>query len=161
MEFGLTKEFLLLLALWALFGGALIVFLRGSSWGSRLANRLLGVTPPLESQAGYPDEKRLYQRKRLPLGVTYSVLEKPDTQGTVLSSNVSKGGVCVPLPAALENGSRLRLSIQLPREMNPFSIWGKVVWQTPLAPAPKQKYDTGIQFIELTSAHILTIARSL
>lgn len=162
MDFGLTKEFFLLLGVWGVFIGAFLLFLRASSQGGQVADFLWkeGI-PPLESIAGSPSEKRIYQRKRLPLTVSYAVLDKPDCQGTALSKDISKGGVCIPLPASLQRGSRVRLSIQLPRDRRPLSVWGEVVWQSSLLSNAASRFETGIRFIRLDPSNILTIARSL
>ena len=151
MDLGLTKEFFVLLGTWGLFLGVLLIFLKGAA-----------KTPvPLESNAASPYERRLYRRKQLPLAVSFSVLEQPDYQGTVLSKDISKGGVRIPLSVSLEPGSRLRLSIQLPRVKRPLSVWGEVVWQTSLLTHPPSWLETGIRFIQLDPSNILTIARSL
>ena len=163
VDLELTREFILLAGIWALFMGAFVLFLRGSTQGTQVAETLWrGRTlPPLESIAGSPLEKRLYQRRRLPLAVSYSLLERPEYRGTTLSKDISKGGVCIPLPTSLARGSRLSLSIQLPRGGTPFSVRGEVVWQTALLATTKSRYDTGIQFVQLNPSHILTIARFL
>lgn len=152
MDLGLAKEFLVLLGAWGLFLGVFLIFLRSSSQET---------PPPLESNAANPLEKRLFQRKRLPWVVSFSVLDRPDYQGNVLSRNISKGGLCIPLAASLQLGSRLRLSIQLPRVKRPLSVWGEVVWQSSLLTHPSNRFETGIRFIQLNPSHILTIARSL
>ena len=136
----MLKEILLLLSVWAVFLGAFIVLLRSSVPGTPI---------PLESIAANPFEKRLYQRRHLPLAVNYAVLEKPEYQGATLSRDIGKGGVCIPLPVLLKQGSKLRLSIQLPKLRRPLSIWGEVVWQ---APHPSNRFETGIRFIQLTSS---------
>jgi len=161
MNLGLAGDFLLLVGIWILFVGVLVVFLRGSSLGIQFADQTLKIRPmpALESNAGIPNEKRLYQRKSLPLAVTYSVIESPEHQGTTLSRNVSKGGVCIPLPASLTEGSKLRLDIQLPRIRRPLSIWGEVVWQSILHPTAR--YETGVRFVQLNTKQILAVARSL
>ena len=151
MDLGLAKEVLILLGIWAVFLSFFLLFLGGST----------RRTEVLESIAGSPSEKRLYQRKRLPLAVSYALLDKPECQGTTLSKDIGKGGVCIPLPAPLHRGSRLRLSIQLPRIRRPLSLWGEVIWQAPLLPSPSYRLETGIRFIQLNPSHILTIARFL
>ena len=152
MDLELTREVLLLLAVWWVFLGTFLLFFHSS---------VEKVPIPLESIAGSPSEKRLYQRKRLPLAVSYAVLDKPEYQGTTLSKDISKGGVCISLPGSLQQGSRLRLSIQLPRVRRPLSLWGEVIWQAPRFPHPSHRFETEIRFIQLASSHILTIARSL
>lgn len=163
MDFSWTKELVLLTTIWSLFIGFFVLFLRGSARGTQFADRFWkrGVPPPLESIAGSPLEKRLYQRKRLPLAIGYAVLERPEYQGTTLSKDIGKGGVCIPLPSSLERGSRLRLSIQLPKMRQPFSVWGEVIWQSSRLSNAPARFETGVRFIELNSSHILTIARSL
>ena len=163
MEAGLTGELMILGGVWVLVVGVYLLFLRGSSEGVGLADRIWKreLPPPLESIAGIPSEKRLYQRKRLPWTVSYSVLERPECRGTTLSKDISKGGVCIPLPVSLERGSRLHLSIQLPKSRRPLSVWGEVMWQgTPVA-TPKPRFETGIRFIELDPSRILRIAQFL
>ena len=152
MAFGLTKEFLVLLGVWGFFLGVLLLFFKGAAEKT---------ATPLESNAGNPLEKRLYQRKRLPLAVTFAVLDRPDYQGTVLSKDISKGGVCIPLAASLQPGSRLRLSIQLPRVEHSLSVWGEVIWQSSFLTHPSNRFETGIRFIQLNPSNIFTIARFL
>lgn len=161
MELELTKEVLILLGVWILFIGTFILFLRGSTQKTQLSEWLWKDLRPFESIAGNPLEKRLYQRKRLPLAVSFAVLDQPEYQGVALSKDIGKGGLCIPLSASLQRGSRLRLSIQLPRVHRPLSLWGEVVWQMPPLPNPSHQFHTGIRFIQLRSAAILTIARVL
>ena len=152
MDLGLTKEFLVLLGVWGLFLGVLLLFFKGAAEKT---------AAPFESNAGSPLEKRLYQRKRLPLAVSFSVLDRPDYQGIVLSRDIGKGGLCIPLASSLQPGSRLRLSIQLPRVRRPLSVWGEVVWQSSGLTNPSNRFETGIRFIQLNPSHIFTIARFL
>ena len=162
MDLSLGREFGLLLGVWALFLGVFLVFLRGAAQEESWVEAPWKKRAVLESSvAGSPLEKRLYQRRRLPFTIRYSVLERPIFQGTTLSKDISKGGVCIPLPASLQRGSRLHLSIQLPKARRPLSVWGEVVWQTSRFSDPSGRFETGIRFVELDPSKILTIARFL
>lgn len=148
----MTWELALLGLLWATFLGVYFLFIKGYALGEKRADRLWQKSTTEES---WPDERRRYYRHYLPFSVRYASLERADFQETTLTRDVGKGGIQFPASHPLRQGSRLYLSLQLPKA-SPLSLFGEVVWQ-------KQgpRFDTGIKFVNLSTSNIIRISRYL
>ncbi|MFH1857721.1 MAG: PilZ domain-containing protein [Candidatus Omnitrophota bacterium] len=149
-------EILLLVGVWALFLGGFFLFVHKPALDRQRADLLWEEDL---SESPWPYERRRYKRRYLPLSVSYGSLEQADSQELTLAYDVGKGGVRFPASHPLRQGSRLYLSIDLPRR-SPLSLFGEVVWQAPRSTMP-HRYDTGIKFIDLSTANIIKIARHL
>ncbi len=145
-------ELALLGLLWAIFFGVYFLFIRGVALGEKRADRLWQKGA---AETPWPDERRRYCRHYLPFPVRYASLERADFQETTLTRDVGKGGIQFPASHPLRQGSRLYLSLQLPKT-SPLSLFGEVAWQ-------KQgpRFDTGIKFVNLSTSTIIRIARYL
>jgi len=152
----MMKEFLLLAGVWGIFLAPFLLFVRGYAAPQRGADLLWKEEMP---ENPWPGERRLYRRRYLPLSVNYASLDQADFQETTLSHDISKGGVCIPTRYPLRIGSRLYLSVGVPK-MKPLSLFGEVVWQNSRTASPS-RFDTGIRFVDLPTSAIMRIARYL
>lgn len=69
------------------------------------------------------------------------------------TENISLGGVCVILEAALLKHTSVGLSVTLPDDLPPVECDGKVIWSTKRDSRTKDKpfdFNTGIEFIEIS-----------
>lgn len=81
----------------------------------------------------------------------------PDTQPSLIQTfteNVGMGGVCVILDRPLERFGSCRVRLELNEKFLPIECRGKVVWTvgTREVHGRKEKYDTGIEFVDLDSS---------
>ena len=142
--------------LWLLFFGIYFLFVRGYALEQKGADNLWQEAA---TETPWPDERRRYHRRYLPFPVRYASIERADFQGMTLTRDVAKGGIQFPAGHPLRHGSRIYLSIELPKT-SPLSLFGEVVWQKPQAVASSH-FDTGIRFIDLSTSDIIRIARYL
>ncbi|MBI4436904.1 MAG: PilZ domain-containing protein [Candidatus Omnitrophica bacterium] len=152
----MVKEFLLLASLWGFFLAPFLLLVWGSGVTQKGADLLWQEEMP---ENPWPNERRLYRRRYLPFPVKYASLDQVDFQEMTLTHDISKGGMRVPSNYPLRPGSRLYLSIGIPKT-KPLSLFGEVVWQSPRASAPA-RFDTGIRFVDLSTSTIMRIARHL
>ena len=141
-----------LAVLWAVFFGVYFLFVRGSALQQKKADSLWQEG----SRPDRMDERRRYRRRYLPFPVRYASLEQADFQNMALTRDVGKGGIQFPASHPLRQGSRLYLSIELPKTSSPLSLFGEVVWQT-----SGPRFETGIKFVGLSTANVIRIARHL
>ncbi len=71
-----------------------------------------------------------------------------------LTENVGVGGVCVIVDRAIERFSACRVKLELDEKLPPIECVGKVVWVVPThdGKSKKQKYDIGVEFLNLEMA---------
>lgn len=147
-----------LVCVWFIFLSVYFLFVRGYALEQKKADHLWQESV---AEVPWPDEQRRYHRRYLPFPVRYASLEQADFQGTTLTRDVAKGGVQFPASHLLRQGSRLYLSIELPKTA-PLSLFGEVVWQKPQSmPMTSSRFDTGIKFVGLSTSNIIRIARYL
>ena len=152
----MISQFLLLGGLWVLFLAGFFLFVRGYALEQKKADSLWHKTV---IEAPPSDERRHYERRYIPVSLHYASLEQADFQELTLTEDVGKGGIRFPASHPLRQGSRLYLSLRLPKE-SPLSLFGEVVWQSPRAAAPP-RFDTGLKFVDLSPSNIIRIARHL
>ena len=70
---------------------------------------------------------------------------------TARTENLGVGGVCVILGEPLERFSSCRVKLQVDEKMPAIECVGKIVWIVPIqdSKAKKQKFDVGIEFLNL------------
>ena len=149
-------ELLGLGVLWAIFFTIYFLFIRGYALEQKKADALWQELP---QEVLWPDDRRRYDRRHLPFSVKYASLEQTDFQEITLTRDVAKGGIQLPSNYPLRRGSRLYLSIEIPKTA-PLSLFGEVVWQRPQQITPP-RFDTGIKFVSLSTSNIIRIARHL
>ncbi|MBN1405983.1 MAG: PilZ domain-containing protein, partial [Candidatus Omnitrophica bacterium] len=103
-------------------------------------------------------EERLYERLNLPLKLNYEVLTRPHDLKNTVSKNISGGGICISITEKLLPGTKLNISIMLPKNAakpaahGSYAIKATVVWSRPVEIFGNEEilgyYDTGIQFLE-------------
>ena len=152
----MIRELFILGGAWILFWMGFFLLVRGSALGQKKGDILWEEAPEESSRS---DERRRYQRHYLPFPVTYASLEQLDFQEVTLTEDVGKGGVRFPTRYPLRQGSRLYLSIEIPRD-SPLSLFGEVVWQKQ-RPIDAPRLDTGIKFVNVSTSNIIRIARHL
>lgn len=152
----MMREILFLISLWVFFVGGFFLFVRGFALNHE---RVDDLWQEPTKDVPWPEERRQYQRRHLPFPVNYASLEQADFQEKTLTQDVGKGGVRFPARYPLRQGSRLYLSINVPKKP-PLSLFGEVVWQNPHLGSPSG-FDTGIKFVALSTSNIIKIARHL
>lgn len=152
----MIQELLILGGAWILFGAGFFLLVRGSALGQKEGDALWEEAFREGSRL---DERRRYQRRYLPFPLTYASLEQLDFREVTLTEDVGKGGARFPTRYPLRRGSRLYLSIEMPKDP-PLSIFGEVVWQRE-RPIDPSRLDTGIKFVNLSTSNIMRIARHL
>jgi len=92
----------------------------------------------------YTDRRR-FARLDLALTVSYRVVDQLGTTTSpesVVSSDVSLGGLRLMTPGPLEHGTKLEIDIFLPEdEKHPIKANGEVVWQSKISTT---SYETGV-----------------
>jgi c-di-GMP-binding flagellar brake protein YcgR len=88
-------------------------------------------------------ERRKYPRKKIIMGVDYSVLATP--QGTGVIKNISEGGVCILIDKFLASGTILKLKYYTQKKGEEVLVEtvGKVCW----CRQGDQGYLVGVQFV--------------
>ncbi len=149
-------ELLILVGLWILFVGGLFLFVRGSALGQRKGDLLWQEEV---TETPWPYERRRFKRRYLPFPINYGSLDNAEVHEQTLTRDIGKGGLRFPTTYFLKEGSRLFLSVDLPKG-TPLSLFGEVVWQKSLS-SPTARYDTGIKFVDLTPSHLKRMNRHL
>lgn len=98
----------------------------------------------------------LDHRKFPRLVVACDVFVKGEGNGYTLSTvttNVSRGGICVMLGKALRKFEQVSVKLELDEE-RPIECLGKVAWSIPAKVFRRQTntFDTGIEFVNLSQA---------
>lgn len=106
-------------------------------------------------------ERRLFERIGASMKIKYEVIDKPPQAKTGTSKDISGTGIRLALDEKLEEGTNLKLSIELPGEQGRVaSAYGKVIWSKKIEISDGQRtsnyYETGIQF---TKADPLTLGK--
>lgn len=90
-------------------------------------------------------DRRKYARLDLALTVSYRVIDKIGVETTpesVVSSDISLGGIRLMTPGPLEHGTRLAIEVFLSEDdTEPIRAEGEVVWQTKVS---QTSYETGV-----------------
>jgi len=90
-------------------------------------------------------DRRKFARLDLALTISYRVIDRLGSVTnleSVVSSDISLGGLRLMTPGPLEHGTKLELEIFLPNdEEHPLKADGEVVWQTKISAT---SYETGI-----------------
>ncbi len=93
-------------------------------------------------------EKRRFTRFDKRLGVIYSTLGVANVGASVVTSNVSRGGVKIPISRLIKKGDRLKLEIDAPdKKYPPIQAIGRVAWTREIG---RFDIDSGIQFIRIS-----------
>ena len=102
-------------------------------------------------------EKRQFPRFDRAFEVIYTAKNKgSEIQGYSVSSNVSKGGICLPLAKHIKKGNSIDLSINL-SEQEKVLATGKVVWTKDIKRLAPLQIFAGLEFkkIRPNSARLL------
>jgi c-di-GMP-binding flagellar brake protein YcgR len=93
------------------------------------------------------EERRKFIRLDSELNVNYNPIDNASEKKETISKDVSIGGIRVGLPDKISPGTRIRMEISLPNEMEKIAIVGEVIWQ--LVQKPGGTIETGIKYIEM------------
>ena len=99
------------------------------------------------------EERRRFPRLQVELIVRYKILETSEQHCEATTKDISAGGVCLITREQLKAGSSLAVDIKLPQQTEPVMAVGRVVWSNVsrlgLSPGGHQRYDNGIEFVEI------------
>jgi c-di-GMP-binding flagellar brake protein YcgR len=99
------------------------------------------------------EEQRRYPRLDAKVKIIYGVMARMHKPFSSLSTNVSGGGICIPLERRLKKGEILELEMDLPGRRQPLFALGKVAWVKKVpANAKDAKYypfQAGIEFVAI------------
>ena len=96
------------------------------------------------------DVRRKHKRVRNPAKVEFKHKDKAKPVETE-SINISREGVCLPLPDKHPRGKEAEVKVHLPT--GKVSATGKVAWTRTHATIWGTMFETGIQLTKMTSAH--------
>lgn len=107
---------------------------------------LLNPKYPLSIMKDNYADRRKFARLDLALSISYRVADQISGPGatpeSVVSSDVSLGGLRLMTPGPLDSGTKLELEIFLPDdETHPIIAHGEVVWQSKISAT---SYETGV-----------------
>jgi CheY-like chemotaxis protein len=71
-------------------------------------------------------ERRRYYR--YPIAVPTCVKTESGLEFDATSINISETGICIQIPHLVKPGDQLRLRVELPNLLEPFTTWGEVCW---------------------------------
>ena len=91
---------------------------------------------------------RGFERLVFPIEVEYDVPSKGDVQGEGKAANISLAGMGLQTKERLEVGTRLALKIHFPEQNRLTVASGEVVWLREDRPSGKNRFETGIRFIQ-------------
>ena len=94
------------------------------------------------------EERRRYIRLETPLKISY-VLQNKEKILKVTSKDISPVGVRFEAVEKIEVGSRVDLTLHLPKSSNPVHAQGKLVWIKKLTLEDDSPYDAGIEFVRI------------
>ncbi|MCQ9208342.1 MAG: PilZ domain-containing protein [Omnitrophica bacterium] len=99
-------------------------------------------------------ERRKFPRITLELIVRYKVLKIPEQQIDAQTKNISAGGVCLVAREQMQTGTEVALEIKFPGSNKPIVATGRVAWSREstlgLSPAGHQRFDNGVEFMEIS-----------
>lgn len=106
-------------------------------------------------------ERRMFERIEAPMKIKYEIIEQTPSLKTATSKDISGTGIRLALDEKLNNGTNLKLEVNIPNEKDKVAtIYGKVVWSRGIEVTSGVKssnyYETGIEF---TKADPLTIGK--
>lgn len=67
--------------------------------------------------------------------------------------NISLGGIRIYSDEQFKIGKRLEIEVVLPDD-TVLTCTTRVVWQKPLADGARARYDTGLQFLDISAEHL-------
>jgi Tfp pilus assembly protein PilZ len=74
--------------------------------------------------------------------------------------NISLGGIRIYSDEEFKIGRRLELELILPNDTI-LTCTAKVVWQSPLPEHSAAKYDTGLQFLDISDEHLRHLSQMM
>lgn len=74
--------------------------------------------------------------------------------------NISLGGIRIYSDEEFKIGRRLELELILPDDTI-LTCTARVVWQSPLPGNSSAKYDTGLQFLEISAEHLQRLSEMI
>ena len=96
-------------------------------------------------------ERRAHIRIGKSLVVTYAVIDVEEAFEASLS-NVSGGGMRLPLKNKLVPGTRLKIKLELLKEKKRIQLEGRVIWVRPSREDNNFPYEAGVEFINIDFA---------
>src|SRR3989338_2468746 len=97
------------------------------------------------------EERRMHQRYDSALEVKYSTPGSVGMEGYTISTNISRGGMRLPLSKFIRTGETIKLEIETNDRKAKVAAVGKVKWSKPISrPSPLQ-LDAGVEFIRIDS----------
>lgn len=72
--------------------------------------------------------------------------------------NISLGGIRIYSDEEFKVGKRLELELIMPDDTI-LACTVRVVWQSPLPEHSQAKYDTGLQFLDISAEHLQSLAQ--
>ena len=97
-------------------------------------------------------EQRKFVRLNASIKITYRVLKKSEIPDSVLSRNISAGGISFSIEQRLRKSSKLDLKIEIPDGRNPIRALTEVVWIKAgnfRRGSGMNYFDVGTRFIEI------------
>lgn len=103
------------------------------------------------------DKQRQYLRVGKSLQISYRV-SKQLLGSASRSTDISPGGIRMPIHQQLQPGTILELQISSPEIEKPIIAIGEIVWLKPKRESG-YPFETGIKFIKITPIHKEILAR--
>ena len=75
------------------------------------------------------------------------------------AKNLSNGGLCVDSFKKLDSDSVLNLTIDMPEDIGPINVDGKIAWQDEPSDISDENLSAGIKFMKLTYSDLDRIYR--
>ncbi|NQT00036.1 MAG: PilZ domain-containing protein [Candidatus Omnitrophica bacterium] len=101
-------------------------------------------------------DRRQFPRIRTELLVRYKIIKAPEKHHEAETKDISVGGICLVAREKVIPSAVLALEIRFPRSEEPIVACGRVIWSKPstlgLSPAGHQRFDNGIEFVEISEA---------
>ena len=99
------------------------------------------------------EERRKFIRLNINAQINYSVIADDVSARSASVKDIGAGGICLLLDEQLKEGDILKFDVLLPDDPPVIQAKGKVIWIKPfsIASEKKTRYDTGIEFIEISN----------
>ena len=104
------------------------------------------------------EEKRRYKRYSAELEVGYEVDNTVGIECRTNTSNISLGGVAMPVNKAVRERKTISLTLKMPGGAGEVKALGKIVWKKPINRNLPDEEDAGVKFLSMyeNSKNVLT-----